>query len=98
RMSAGNRAGSPVPPFAGAGFFWRAGTYDFDVAAFTSDWLQTMGDVPPPDTADAAPSVAAVHAPSGGDAVVLVPWAAWMQYGDRAYIYRNREVMERWMA
>jgi alpha-L-rhamnosidase len=36
-------------------------------------------------------------APGWGDAGVIVPWTAWLQYGDRSVIERNWDAMERWM-
>jgi alpha-L-rhamnosidase len=36
-------------------------------------------------------------APGWGDAGVIVPWTAWMQYGDKAILEENWPAMQRWM-
>ncbi len=36
-------------------------------------------------------------APGWGDAGVIVPWTAWMQYGDKAILEENWHAMQRWM-
>jgi alpha-L-rhamnosidase len=36
-------------------------------------------------------------APGWGDAGVIVPWTAWLQYGDKAIVQENWDAMERWM-
>lgn len=36
-------------------------------------------------------------APGWGDAGVIVPWTAWVQYGDKAMIAENWVAMQRWM-
>ena len=38
-----------------------------------------------------------VGAPGWGDAGVIVPWTAWVQYGDKAVIEENWDAMQRWM-
>jgi len=85
-----------------AGVFWRTGSYNFNIDAFTHKWMQDMRDSQ--DSAGAFPNVApdilpffGHGAPGWGDAGVIVPWTAWMQYGDRAVITENWEAMERWM-
>ncbi len=85
-----------------AGVFWRTGAYNFDIAAFTRKWLQDVDDAQSPDGAftDTAPHVPdlGVGAPGWGDAGVIVPWTAWMQYGDTQFIRAHWDAMERWMA
>ncbi|MEG9435777.1 family 78 glycoside hydrolase catalytic domain [Edaphobacter sp. HDX4] len=87
-----------------AGVFWRTGSYNFDIDAFSHKFMQDVVDAQTaggafsnvsPDllgTTDAQPG-----APGWGDAGVLVPYATWMQYGDRTILERNWAAMERWM-
>ncbi len=82
--------------------FWRTGAYNFDIAAFTHKWMQDVLDTRTPEGAftNTAPNVPTMPegAPGWGDAGVIVPWTAWMQYGDTAYIDRNWDAMQRWLA
>ena len=87
-----------------AGVFWRTGTYNFDVDAFSHKF---MDDVVDAQTAEGVfPNIApnlllvgseATGAPGWGDAGVLVPYATWMQYGDRRIIDEHWAAMQRWM-
>jgi len=38
-----------------------------------------------------------VGAPGWGDAGVIIPWTAWMQYGDKSFIEKNWGAMQHWM-
>lgn len=85
-----------------AGVFWRTGSYNFDIAAFTHKWMRDVDDAQLPDGAftNVSPNIGlgdADGAPGWGDAGVIVPWTAWLQYGDRSVIERNWDAMERWM-
>lgn len=85
-----------------AGVFWRTGSYNFDIAAFTHKWMRDVSDAQLPDGAftNVSPNIGVGQmqgAPGWGDAGVIVPWTAWLQYGDRGVIERNWEAMERWM-
>jgi alpha-L-rhamnosidase len=87
-----------------AGVFWRTGAYNFDIGAFSHKFMQDVVDAQTPGGAftDVAPDMlgntdAHPGAPGWGDAGILVPYATWMQYGDRAVLERNWEAMERWM-
>jgi len=91
-----------------AGVFWRTGTYNFDVAAFSQKFMQDIVDAQtsqgsftnvspntlPGGDADIASTVGA---PGWGDAGVIVPWTTWMQYSDKAIVERNWDEMQRWM-
>jgi len=86
-----------------AGVFWRTGSYNFDIAAFSHKW---MNDVVDAQTAQGAftnvsPDVlrpfGSEGAPGWGDAGVILPWTTWLQYGDRGIIEENWDAMERWM-
>jgi alpha-L-rhamnosidase len=81
--------------------FWRTGSYNFDIASFGRQWMRSVVD---DQTADGAfantvPVVASLGdgAPGWGDAGVIVPWTAWMQYGDKAILEENWPAMQRWM-
>ncbi len=85
-----------------AGVFWRTGSYNFDIAAFTHKWMRDVNDAQLPDGAfpNVAPNIGVGDfdgAPGWGDAGVIVPWTAWLQYGDRSAIERNWPAMEGWM-
>jgi len=81
--------------------FWRTGSYNFDIASFGRQWMRSVVD---DQTADGAfantvPVVASMGdgAPGWGDAGVIVPWTAWVQYGDKAILEENWPAMQRWM-
>ena len=87
-----------------AGVFWRTGTYNFDIQAFSHKF---MNDVTDAQTAEGAftnvsPDVlrpfGSEGAPGWGDAGVILPWTTWVQYGDKSIITENWDAMERWMA
>lgn len=87
-----------------AGVFWRTGSYNFDIDSFTHKFMDDVADAQTPTGAFAniSPNLLLVGpegtgAPGWGDAGVLVPYATWMQYGDRGVIDRNWDAMERWM-
>lgn len=98
-----------------AGVFWRTGSYNFDIAAFSQKFAQDIKDAQTsagaysnvsPNTMPyegEAPegSPARIEetagAPGWGDAGVIVPWTAWVQYGNTAVIRRNWDSMQRWM-
>lgn len=87
-----------------AGVFWRTGAYNFDIGAFTHKFMQDVVDGQTPGGAftDVAPDMlgntdAHPGAPGWGDAGILVPYATWLQYGDRSLLQRNWNAMERWM-
>jgi alpha-L-rhamnosidase len=97
-----------------AGVFWRTGSYNFDIAAFSQKFVQDIADaqIPqgaftnvspntlPVDEKEGSPAwlQQMVGAPGWGDAGVIVPWTTWLQYGNREVILRNWDAMQRWMA
>ena len=87
-----------------AGAFWRTGSYNFDIDAFSQKFMLDIGDGQTPDGAfpNIAPNLLQgvegdPGAPGWGDAGVLVPYATWLQYGDAATVERSWPAMERWM-
>jgi alpha-L-rhamnosidase len=81
--------------------FWRTGSYNFDIASFGRQWMRSMVDDQTSEGAFANTVPVAVPmgdgAPGWGDAGVIVPWTAWMQYGDKAILEENWAAMQRWM-
>ncbi len=87
---------------ADAAVFWRTGSYNFDTAAFTNKWMRDVTDAQLANGAftNVSPNIGVgtiEGAPGWGDAGVIVPWTAWLQYGNRAIIERNWDAMGRWM-
>jgi alpha-L-rhamnosidase len=97
-----------------AGVFWRTGSYNFDIAAFSQKFIQDILDAQTPEGAftnispdtlpEARPPAGSavswdqlVGAPGWGDAGIIVPWTAWMQYGDLEVIVKSWNSMQRWM-
>jgi alpha-L-rhamnosidase len=92
-----------------AGVFWRTGTYNFDIAAFSQKFMQDIVDAQTPkgaftnvspdtlDNEEVPDSVGATGAPGWGDAGVIIPWTSWMQYGNKALIEQHWDAMQRWM-
>jgi alpha-L-rhamnosidase len=86
-----------------AGVFWRTGSFNFDIEAFSHKF---MSDVTDAQTAEGAftnvsPDVlrpfGSEGAPGWGDAGVIIPWTVWLQYGDKSIITENWDAMQRWM-
>jgi alpha-L-rhamnosidase len=81
--------------------FWRTGSYNFDIASFGRQWMRSVVDDQTADGvfANTVPVVSSLGdgAPGWGDAGVIVPWTAWMQYGDKAILEENWPAMQRWM-
>jgi alpha-L-rhamnosidase len=92
--------------------FWRTGSYNFDIAAFSRKFIQDILDAQTSRGAftNVSPYTLltskeenppedsdAVGAPGWGDAGVIVPWTTWLQYGDKAVIEKSWGAMERWM-
>ena len=87
-----------------AGVFWRTGSYNFTIDSFTHKFMNDVTDAQDfrGAFANISPNLLLVGpertgAPGWGDAGVLVPFATWMQYGDRSVIDQNWDAMERWM-
>ena len=88
---------------ADAAVFWRTGSYNFNIAAFTNKWTRDIRDAQLANGAftNVTPNIGVgtvEGAPGWGDAGVIVPWTTWLQYGDRTVIERNWEAMRRWMS
>ncbi len=86
-----------------AAAFWRTGSYNFDIAAFSEKWLEDIRDAQMDNGAftNVVPDILSGQeqngAPGWGDAGVIVPYTTWLQYGDTRVIEEHWEAMERWM-
>jgi alpha-L-rhamnosidase len=84
-----------------AGAFWRTGTFNFDIAAFTRKFMLDVTDAQTAAGAftNVSPNVLGPDpgAPGWGDAGVFIPYAAWLQYGDATVVESSWSAMERWM-
>ncbi len=83
-----------------AGVFWRTGSYNFDIDAFTHKFMLDVIDAQKPDGAftNVSPDVLSEPgAPGWGDAGIFIPYAAWLQYGDKVTVENSWPAMERWM-
>ncbi|ADV81830.1 alpha-L-rhamnosidase [Terriglobus saanensis SP1PR4] len=85
-----------------AGVFWRTGSYNFDIDAFSHKFMLDVEDAQNPEGAfsDVSPNVLSLTkpgAPGWGDAGVFIPYAAWLQYGDANLVEQSWPAMERWM-
>ncbi len=84
-----------------AGVFWRTGSYNFDIASFTRKFMLDIDDAQTADNAftDVSPNLLGPQpgAPGWADAGILVPYAAWLQYGDRSLLESSWPNMERFM-
>jgi alpha-L-rhamnosidase len=84
-----------------AGAFWRTGSYNFDIDAFTHKFMQDVVDAQNTAGAfsDVSPNILGPGpgAPGWGDAGVFIPYAAWLQYGDLGVARQAWPAMQRWM-
>jgi len=85
-----------------AGVFWRTGSYNFDIDAFTHKFMLDVTDAQTSAGAftDVSPNILGHQegAPGWGDAGIFIPYAAWLQYGDATIVEQSWPAMERWMA
>ena len=86
-----------------AGVFWRTGSYNFDIDAFSHKFMDDVVDAQTAngEFTNVSPDVMrpfrSQGAPGWGDAGVILPWTTWLQYGDKSIIEQNWETMVRWM-
>lgn len=86
-----------------AGVFWRTGSYNFDIEAFSHKWMDDVVDAQTGQGAftNVSPDVlrpfGSEGGPGWGDAGVILPWTTWLQYGDKSIIEENWPAMVRWM-
>ena len=86
-----------------AGVFWRTGSFNFDIAAFSHKFMDDVVDAQTAhgEFTNVSPDVlrpfGSQGAPGWGDAGVIIPWTVWLQYGDQEIIQQNWAAMEGWM-
>ena len=86
-----------------AGVFWRTGSYNFDIDAFSHKFMHDVTDGQTAEgnftnvSPDSLRPSGSEGAPGWADAGIIIPWTTWMQYGDRSIIERNWGAMQRFM-
>lgn len=92
-----------------AQIFIRAGSFNFDIAAFFGKWLRDLFDTQRPDGGlmNVAPNVSLAHNPEDTllerscagwqDAAIVCPHALYRVYGDTRIIHRYYDGMTRFM-
>ncbi|HEY4047396.1 MAG TPA: family 78 glycoside hydrolase catalytic domain [Acidobacteriaceae bacterium] len=88
---------------ADAQVFWRAASYNMDLAQFSKKFAGDIRDtqvgtpmygVFAPGTSMASPGFGA----GWSDAGVIIPWTSWLQSGDPRTIEQNWQAMEKYLA
>jgi alpha-L-rhamnosidase len=83
--------------------FWRTASYNMNLVEFSrkfsGDLRGTQAGTPmygifAPGTSAANPG----YATGWSDAGVIIPWTAWVQYGDQRIIEQNWEAMEKYLS
>ena len=87
---------------ADAQVFWRAASYNMDLAAFSRQFAQDMRGTQTgtPYYGIFSPGTVTESAQSGAgwsDAGVVIPWTTWLQTGDTSVIDQNWTAMERYL-
>ena len=84
-----------------AQIFFRTASFNMDVSAFFTKWLDDMVDAQTPEGAftDIAPQIKGMPpgAPAWGDAGIIIPWMMYRVYGDQQLIREHYAAMTRWM-
>ncbi len=81
--------------------FWRTASYNANLAAFSHKFTQDIRDAQ--SAAGAYADVSPRVGPTGesaagwGDAGVIIPWTAYMQFGDKIVVAENWPAMTKWM-
>jgi alpha-L-rhamnosidase len=82
--------------------FWRAASYNMDLAAFSRKFAADMRgtQVGTPYYGIYSPGTVtpnAGYAPGWSDAGVIIPWTSWLQTGDKSIIEENWAAMEKYL-
>jgi alpha-L-rhamnosidase len=82
--------------------FWRAASYNMDLAAFSRKFAADMRgtQIGTPYYGIYSPGTVspnAGHAPGWSDAGVVIPWTSWLQTGDKSIIDENWAAMEKYL-
>jgi alpha-L-rhamnosidase len=81
--------------------FWRTASYNANLAAFSHKFTQDIRDAQ--SAAGAYADVSPRVGPTGesaagwGDAGVVIPWSAYIQFGDQTIVAENWSAMTKWM-
>ncbi len=87
---------------ADAQVFWRAASYNMDLAAFSRKFAEDMRGTQTgtPYYGIFSPGTVSESAQSGAgwsDAGVVIPWTTWLQTGDTSVIEQNWTAMEKYL-
>ena len=81
--------------------FWRTASFNANLAAFSHKFTADIRDAQSAAGAftDVSPRVGPTGESVAGwaDAGVIIPWTAYVQYGDKRILEENWEAMEKWM-
>lgn len=81
--------------------FWRTASFNASLAAFSHKFTADIRDAQSPSGAftDYSPRVGGTSdsVAGWGDAGVIIPWTAYLQYADTRILRENWDAMERWM-
>ncbi len=81
--------------------FWRTASYNANLAAFSHKFTTDIRDAQRPNGAftDVSPMVGDVSSSvaAWADAGVIIPWTAYLQFGDKRILEQNWDAMEKWM-
>ena len=82
--------------------FWRTASYNANLDAFSHKFTADIRDAQTASGAftDVSPMLADVSnsVPGWADAGVIIPWTAYLQFGDTRILDENWTAMEKWMA
>ncbi len=87
---------------ADAQVFWRAASFNMDLAAFSRKFAADMRGTQAgePYFGIFSPGTVTPYAGSGAgwsDAGVIIPWTSWLQTGDTAIVEQNWDAMEKYL-
>jgi alpha-L-rhamnosidase len=81
--------------------FVRTASYNMDVAAFFTKWMDDVVDAQSPEGgfSDVAPRLVDMNdgAPAWGDVGIIVPWTIYQMFGDTRVIERHYIAMTHWI-
>lgn len=82
--------------------FWRTAAYNMNLAAFSRKFSEDARIAQAPDGQywDISPRVEDIAGsgnPGWADAGIVIPWTAYVQYGDRSILAQNWDAMTKWL-
>ncbi len=83
--------------------FARTASFNNDISAFMTKWMQDVEDAQSAegvfaDVSPRLPGPGFEGAPAWADAGVIVPWTMYLAYGDKRLLERHYDAMTRWIA